>query len=181
VQPGDVDDARHRAVHEHLGEFVLRGPAGRLGGEYGGVALAGEGLPDDLRERREDGVVQLGGDEADQALAALPQPAEWKDLTVEAQKGDAASTLEFYRRALAVRREHPALGAGRQIAWLDAPEGVLAFRRDSDRGSFVCTVNFAAGPVTLATPGTLLLAGADVRPGAAETVLPGECAVWWAA
>ncbi|WP_318199453.1 glycoside hydrolase family 13 protein [Streptomyces sp. SCL15-4] len=111
----------------------------------------------------------------------LPQPADWTHLTVEAQEGDAASTLEFYRRALAIRREHPALGAGRQITWLDAPEGVLAFRRDSEHGSFICTVNFTAAPVTLTTPGTLLLAGADVEPGAGTTALPGECAVWWAA
>ncbi|MFF8590246.1 glycoside hydrolase family 13 protein [Streptomyces sp. NPDC015220] len=110
----------------------------------------------------------------------LPQPADWKHLTVEAQEGDPTSTLEFYRSALAVRREHPALGAGRQISWLDAPEGVLVFRRDTDEGSFVCTVNLTGTAVTLATPGTVLLSSADFEAGAETTELPGDTAVWWA-
>ena len=42
-----------------------------------------------------------------------------------------ASTLELYRAALALRRDYPALGAGAAVTWLDAPEGVLAFRRDT--------------------------------------------------
>ncbi|MGW2487586.1 glycoside hydrolase family 13 protein [Streptomyces sp. NPDC001606] len=110
----------------------------------------------------------------------LPQPADWKHLTVEAQEGDPTSTLEFYRSALAVRREHPALGAGREITWLETPEGVLAFRRDTAEGSFVCTVNLTAAPVVVPTPGTLLLASADVQPGAASTELPADCTIWWA-
>ncbi|GGW40004.1 alpha-glucosidase [Streptomyces lucensis JCM 4490] len=109
----------------------------------------------------------------------LPQPADWKHLTVEAQQGDPTSTLEFYRSALAVRREHPALGAGRQITWLDTPEGVLAFRRDTSEGSFVCTVNLTTAPVPLATPGTVLLASTDVEPAAGTTVLPADSAIWW--
>ncbi|MFF8991012.1 glycoside hydrolase family 13 protein [Streptomyces sp. NPDC014983] len=109
----------------------------------------------------------------------LPQPTDWSHLTVQAQEGDAASTLEFYRSALAIRREHPALGAGRRITWLDSPDGTLAFRRDSESGSFVCTVNLTRTSVTLATPGTLLLASADVEPGTGTTELPGDCAVWW--
>ncbi|MFV2119442.1 glycoside hydrolase family 13 protein, partial [Streptomyces sp. Act-28] len=40
----------------------------------------------------------------------LPQPEGWGALSVAAQTGDPASTLELYRAALAVRREHPALG-----------------------------------------------------------------------
>ncbi|RSS80067.1 alpha-glucosidase, partial [Streptomyces sp. WAC02707] len=67
----------------------------------------------------------------------LPQPATWGALSVEAQTGDPGSTLELYRSALAVRRAQPGLGAGEDIQWLDAPEGVLAFRRDG----FVCTAN----------------------------------------
>ncbi|MGW1760513.1 glycoside hydrolase family 13 protein [Streptomyces mirabilis] len=110
----------------------------------------------------------------------LPQPASWKNLTVEAQEGDPTSTLEFYRSALAVRREHPALGAGRQVTWLPTPEGVLSFRRDSAEGSFVCTVNLTAAPLPLPTPGTLLLASTDVEPGTETTELPADSTVWWA-
>ncbi|NJP99680.1 glycoside hydrolase family 13 protein [Streptomyces zingiberis] len=64
----------------------------------------------------------------------LPQPESWAGLSVEAQSGDPASTLELYRSALALRREHPALGAGERIRWLAAPDGVLAFLRTSADG-----------------------------------------------
>ena len=58
------------------------------------------------------------------AAAWLPQPAAWKDYTVEAQTGDKHSMLELYRSALRIRRAHPALGEGK-LRWLDAPSGVL--------------------------------------------------------
>ncbi|MEV8312828.1 glycoside hydrolase family 13 protein [Streptomyces sp. NPDC059900] len=111
----------------------------------------------------------------------LPQPAGWKGLTAEAQDGDPSSTLELYRGALAMRRAHPALGAGRDVEWLDSPEGVLVFRRTSPLGTFVCTVNLSAVPVTVSTPGTVLLSSADVTPRAAGTRLPADSTVWWAA
>jgi alpha-glucosidase len=111
----------------------------------------------------------------------LPQPAEWAKLSVEAQTGDASSTLELYRRALAVRREHPALGAGDAVEWLDAPEGLLAFRRSTTDGVFVCTVNTTAGPLALPAPGRMLLASTDVAPPApgADLLLPADSTVWW--
>ncbi|MDK1474067.1 glycoside hydrolase family 13 protein [Streptomyces sp. 549] len=105
----------------------------------------------------------------------LPQPAEWAGLSVEAQTGDPDSTLELYRRALAVRREHPDLGAGDAVEWLEAPEGVLAFRR----GSFTCTVNTTAEPVELpAAPGRVLLSSGGYDGAGA---LPADTVVWWTA
>ena len=59
----------------------------------------------------------------------LPQPKEWRELTVETQTGEPGSMLELYRRALRIRRAEPALGAARKMAWLPAPDGVLAFDR----------------------------------------------------
>jgi len=111
----------------------------------------------------------------------LPQPAEWAKLSVEAQTGDASSTLELYRRALAVRREHPALGAGDAVEWLDAPPGVLCFRRGSADGSLVCTVNTTTGPLTVPVPGRLLLAstGALTVREREQVVLPGDSTAWW--
>ena len=43
----------------------------------------------------------------------LPQPADWKSLTAEAQEGDPASMLSMYQAALRERRHHPALGTAR--------------------------------------------------------------------
>ncbi|MGA5419005.1 alpha-amylase family glycosyl hydrolase [Streptomyces lavendulocolor] len=105
----------------------------------------------------------------------LPQPASWGGLSVEAQTGDPDSTLELYRSALALRREHPALGAGDAVEWLPAPDGVLAFRRRAAGagagpagGDLVCTVNLTDRPVALRAPGgRVLLASApgDGLPG----------------
>ncbi|WP_031508526.1 glycoside hydrolase family 13 protein [Streptomyces megasporus] len=112
----------------------------------------------------------------------LPQPEEWAKLSVEEQTGDPTSTLEMYRSALAVRREHPALGAGDAVEWLDDfPAGVLAFRRRAADGSgrdFVCTVNTTGTPVELPTvPGRVLLASGEYDGGA----LPADTTVWWEA
>ncbi|MFF3242419.1 glycoside hydrolase family 13 protein [Streptomyces sp. NPDC002870] len=106
----------------------------------------------------------------------LPQPDSWAGLSVEAQTGDPNSTLELYRRALAARREHPALGAGDAVEWLDAPEGVLALRRP---GGFVCTVNTTGAAVRIPAPGRVLLAGSAVEPADGEAELPADSAVWW--
>ena len=72
----------------------------------------------------------------------LSQPPCWAGLTVESQTGEETSTLELYRRALRIRREHRALGDG-SLRWLDAPEGVIAFARDP---GFVCIVNLSGDP-----------------------------------
>jgi alpha-glucosidase len=100
----------------------------------------------------------------------LPQPAEWKDRTVQAQTGDPHSILELYRSALALRRSEPALGDG-ELRWLpDRPAGVLAFERSP---GFTCVVNLSAGAVPL-PPGELLLASGPL----AEERLPPDTAAW---
>ncbi|MET8541007.1 glycoside hydrolase family 13 protein [Kitasatospora sp. NPDC004799] len=106
----------------------------------------------------------------------LPQPAEWAELSVEAQTGDPTSTLELYRSALAVRRAQPDLGAGTEVEWLESPEGTLVFRR----GAFVCTVNTTGEPVRITAPGTLLLASAGLVVDGGETVLAPDTTGWWA-
>ncbi|MFI6770076.1 glycoside hydrolase family 13 protein [Streptomyces sp. NPDC050355] len=108
----------------------------------------------------------------------LPQPADWAGLTVQAQTGDPASTLELYRTALALRRTHPGLGAGDAVEWLqDAPEGVLAFRRP---GGLVCTVNTTDSPARLPVPGRPLLSSRTELPVLdGDFVLPADTAIWW--
>ncbi|KUL38741.1 alpha-glucosidase [Streptomyces sp. NRRL F-4489] len=105
----------------------------------------------------------------------LPQPAGWGALSVAAQTGDPASTLELYRGALALRRRLPGLGDG-EMAWQPAPEGVLAFRRPG----VLCTVNTRPEPVSLPLPGELLLSSAPVAAEGASAVLPGDSCTWWA-
>jgi len=94
----------------------------------------------------------------------LPQPAGWADITVEAQEDNRDSTLNFYRAALAARRKNPALGDG-SMQWVDAPVGVLIFRRGDD---FACVVNFSDSAVPL--PGrladaTVIVASSDASQG----------------
>ncbi|MFJ2441969.1 glycoside hydrolase family 13 protein [Streptomyces sp. NPDC087658] len=105
----------------------------------------------------------------------LPQPDCWGALSVEAQTGDPGSTLELYRSALTVRREHPGLGAGTAVQWRDAPRGVLVFARPG----FVCTVNTTDTAVRFEVPGTLLLASAPVPTEDGHTELGPDTTAWW--
>lgn len=100
----------------------------------------------------------------------LPQPKEWRELTVAAQTGAPDSMLELYRSALAIRRSEPALGDG-PMRWLPAEDGVLAF----DRGASVrCIVNISAKPAQLPRHGGLLLASGPLD----GELLPPDSAVW---
>ncbi|MFD3455706.1 glycoside hydrolase family 13 protein [Streptomyces sp. NPDC058691] len=105
----------------------------------------------------------------------LPQPASWAGLSVEAQTGDPASTLELYRAALRLRRELPGLGDG-PMRWLDAPQGVLALSRPG----LVCTVNTRSTPVELPVPGRPVLSSEPVAPTGGNIRLPADSCIWWA-
>ncbi|GGX79904.1 glycoside hydrolase family 13 protein [Streptomyces anandii] len=100
----------------------------------------------------------------------LPQPADWSERSVAAQSGDERSMLELYRRALRLRREHPALGDG-TLTWRDAPEGVLCFDREP---GLVCLVNLSAEPYPLPGHGSVLLSSGSVKDG----LLAPDEAVW---
>ncbi|MFF4211142.1 glycoside hydrolase family 13 protein [Streptomyces sp. NPDC001796] len=102
----------------------------------------------------------------------LPQPADWGERSVEAQTGDETSMLELYRRALRVRREHPALGDG-TLVWLDAPAGVLALRREP---GFVCVVNLSSEAYRLPDHTSVLLTSGPVEDG----LLAPDQAAWLA-
>ena len=62
-----------------------RGPRG-LGAQDRRIAVPGQRGLNDLSERREDGVEQLGHDEADQSGALAPQPA--RTVVAEHVEGD---------------------------------------------------------------------------------------------
>jgi alpha-glucosidase len=102
--------------------------------------------------------------------AWLPQPAEWRGYTVEAQTGRPDSMLELYRAALRIRRHEDALGDG-ALRWLDAPADVLAFARDPD---FTCIANLSGAPVALPDRRGILLASVPLDDGK----LPPDATVW---
>jgi alpha-glucosidase len=98
----------------------------------------------------------------------LPQPDDWAPLAVAAQQADPGSTLAFYRRALAARRQL----VGDAVTLVDLGEDVLAFRR----GEVLVALNAGAAPVPL-PPGEVLLASDDAS-GRIRSPLPPDCAVW---
>ncbi|MEV4381433.1 glycoside hydrolase family 13 protein [Streptosporangium sp. NPDC049644] len=105
----------------------------------------------------------------------LPMPSSWGPLSVESQLEEPLSTLNLYREALRIRRERRAFGE-MPLAWLDSPEGTLAFTRDA---GFTCTVNLTGEDVELPAPGRVLLASAEpVVQGGVARLAP-DSAVWW--
>lgn len=101
--------------------------------------------------------------------AWLPQPATFGQHAVAVLDQQPDSILNLYRRALRIRRQHPALGDG-ELEWLDSPRDTLMFIRRPD---FRCVVNFGADPIRLPLDGTIILASTDVPD---ETLPPDTCA-----
>lgn len=164
-----------------LPDEARQDPAFFRRGADGGGADGQEGLRDGCRVPipwTSDGPSYGFGDGG----SWLPQPAGWGKLSVAEQTGNPDSTLELYRRALVLRRERAALGRGNSVEWLDAPAGVLAFRRGgADGAAVLCVTNtterVAELPEALARPGRLLLASGPYAGGA----LPADTTAWWAA
>ena len=107
MQTGEEDDPGDAPFHQLFDQFVLGGAARRLGAQHRRVAVPGQRLLDDLGERGEDGVGQLGDDQSDQTRrcggAAAP------DARSRAGPGRPAPCAGAGRHArLAV--EHPADG-----------------------------------------------------------------------
>jgi alpha-glucosidase len=73
----------------------------------------------------------------------LPQPDDWAEKSVEAQDGAEGSTLEFYRKAIALRKARKASG----LTWLERPDDdTLAF----DNGALISVTNFGDESASLA-------------------------------
>ena len=100
----------------------------------------------------------------------LPQPPEWRDLTVDAESVDPTSMLALYREALRHRRTDPSL-VGTAFSWMPAPEGVLAYRRGAD---LLVLANFST--VTIDRPaGTEVLLSSNPP---ADGRIPPDVTVW---
>ena len=99
----------------------------------------------------------------------LPMPADWADVTVQAEQADPSSTLVLYKTMLRLRRRTPEL-LTEEFAWAEAPQGCLAFRRSN---SLLVLANL--GDVPVARPdGEVLLSSGPLSDG----VLPANTTVW---
>ena len=96
----------------------------------------------------------------------LPQPANWRALTVEHEQSESDSMLHLYRGALQLRR---ALRG--DLAWDPSAPDVLSFRRE---GGFRCMTNFSTHPIGLPAHSRVLLSSASLQQGA----LPSDASVW---
>jgi alpha-glucosidase len=111
----------------------------------------------------------------------LPQPKEWRDLTVAAETANPESVLQLYREALRIRRSDAAFG-DTPLAWQHAPDGVLAFDRDPASGpdageprvSVRCVANLSAVPVELPPHTSVLLTSGPLDGG----LLPPDTTAW---
>jgi alpha-glucosidase len=81
----------------------------------------------------------------------LPVPADHVARSVSVQEGDPASALNRTRAFLGWRRTHPVLWKG-EIAFRDAPEGVVCFERRLHNEAMLCAFNLGAAPVSMAVP-----------------------------
>ncbi|MFC5731055.1 MULTISPECIES: glycoside hydrolase family 13 protein [Nocardioides] len=98
----------------------------------------------------------------------IPQPADWADLTVEAQEADPESTLAFYQRALTTRRK---VFTGADESTVAAAEGDLLL---IVRAGVKVLLN--AGPSAVELPdGEVLISSSPLT---ADGKLPPDTAVW---
>lgn len=81
----------------------------------------------------------------------LPIPAEHRAQAVQVQESQPDSVLEAFRSFLAWRRSRPALVEG-DIAFLDAPEPVLMFRRRGQGETMLVAFNLSSRPVAVSLP-----------------------------
>jgi alpha-glucosidase len=98
----------------------------------------------------------------------LPVKSPQAALNVAGQNAEPASTLGFYRQALAFRRAREVLASG-GIEFLKAREPLLAFRRTGPDETLTCLYNLSPEPLTLSLTGgevpEPLLAQSVVRRG----------------
>ncbi|MEU4777643.1 glycoside hydrolase family 13 protein [Micromonospora sp. NPDC023633] len=113
-------------------------------------------------------------------LSWLPTPATWRALSVAAQTGVPGSTLELYRTALRIRREHPALAADAGgVTWLEAGPGVLAFSRAAGDTVLTCVVNISGAPALIDGYGAPIAASEPLTGQGSGHLLPVDAAAWF--
>jgi len=184
---GQVGERRARAAA--LLMLALPGAAYVYQGEELGlpqVRLPDDRLRDPLwersghRERGRDGCrvpLPWKGDAAPYGFSTaapencwFPQPTDWAGLSAMTQEKDGDSMLTLYRRALRLRRGHPASDAALK---LDGPDSGEWF--GFERGSGLrCVVNFGTEPLPLEDDAEVLLSSAPLE----GRSIPQDTTVW---
>lgn len=99
--------------------------------------------------------------------AHLPQPDWMAEFSVEKEAQDASSTLNFYRKALALRRE---LQGAEELEWVTEEQDVLHFARP---GGWEVVLNLSDKAIPV-PEGQVLLSSASVKGGQIGT----DVCVW---
>jgi alpha-glucosidase len=121
----------------------------------------------------------LGFSPAGAAEPWLPLPAGWDRYAVSRQRRDGGSMLTLYRRALALRAAHPALGSGEATVSTDGD--VLTVRSVAAHQTVRCVVNMGSETALLGCSGPVLLSSiARLHRSGGSLALPPDTAVWLA-
>ncbi|TQJ20279.1 alpha-glucosidase [Micromonospora sp. A202] len=193
---GDGVEGLRRARAASLLMLALPGSAYLYQGEELGLPEVLD-LPDELRQdpaflrtgESRDGcrvplpwsgdLAPYGFGPAGSEASWLPTPATWRALSVDAQSGVPGSTLELYRTALRIRRDHPALAvdAG-EVTWLESGPDMLAFSRTAGETVLTCLVNLSGAPVLIDGYGQPLVASDTLTEQGSGHLLPVDAAAW---
>jgi alpha-glucosidase len=84
----------------------------------------------------------------------LPQPKDWAQYAIDVETKDPMSSWTLYKKSLALRHSHPALGGEGVITWIDASPGLLHFTREP---GLEVVVNTNGGATTLPVFGSSVL------------------------
>ena len=105
----------------------------------------------------------------------LPQPKEWRDLTVAAERASEDSILCLYTAALHIRRSLETFRTD-ELTWQEAPAGVLSFGRGTgaDGTAVRCIANLSPAAIDLPPGAELLLASGPLTDGQ----LPPDTTAW---
>lgn len=104
---------------------------------------------------------------SDTGAAWLPQPESYRELAADQQSGVEDSTLEMYKRAIALRKELQ-LGKG-TLTWREIGDGVLAFENEG----ILVVVNISGDDLPLPDGLQVLVASEPIG-----NVVPKEAAAW---
>ncbi len=104
----------------------------------------------------------------------LPQPPIFGELSVENQDGDPTSTLNFYRKALGLRRR--LFTADEDMQMVDFGPDILAFERANGA---ISVTNFGRQPLVLPTDYSAVLSSAPLGQDDDDAdLLPSDTTVW---